>query len=96
MIGNGENNIKMDVDSPGRSGHTFFARTSAKLKSLKKAMPCRASKLRRRERGSGSSSRCRRPRAAGLKLQSAGNEPGTFWSEAAVPTAAPGNCIDIH
>jgi hypothetical protein len=90
------NNIKMYVDSPGSSGHTFFARASAKLKSLKKAMPCMASKLRRRERGFGSSSRCRRSWAAGLKLQSAGNEPGTFWSEAAVPIAVTGNCTDVH
>lgn len=91
-----ENNIKMDVDNPGSSGRTFFARASAKLKSLKKAMPCRASRLRRRDRGSGSSSRCRRPFAAGLKLQSTGNEPGTFWSEAAIPTAANGNCTDVQ
>jgi hypothetical protein len=89
-----DNNIKMHVDSPGSSGHTFFARASAKLKSLKKAMPCRASKLRRRDRGSGSSSRCRRPFAAGLKLQSTGNEPGIFWSETEIPTAANGNCTD--
>ena len=56
-----ENNIKMHMDSPESSGLTFFALASAKLKSLKKAMPCRASTLRKRARGSGSSSRCRRP-----------------------------------
>lgn len=86
----------MHVDSPESSGRTFFALASAKLKSLKKAMPCRASRLRRRARGSGSSSRCRRPRAAGLKLKLSGNEPGTFWTEDGVPTAATGNCTDMQ